>query len=271
MGIIVTDDKHYKNIASAIREKTNSEETYAPEKMPSGVDEVFEAGKTAEWSEFWDEFQQNGTRTIYDYAFCGTQTGNSGYSWTDVTFKPKYDFKPTNATRMFYGSGITDLKSILDKQGVVLDLTNCYNAALMFGFASYMTHAPEMDISNVGINGAITLFSWCTRLEIIDKLIFRADGQMSHLEMFKQCKALKEVRFGGVIGQDISFSFSPLSVESMKDAILHLKNYKGTDSEFSHTITFTSACISLLEAEGATSPNGNTWIGYIADLGWDCG
>ena len=232
---------------------------------------VYEKGRTDEWNEFWDEFQQNGTRKIYDYAFVGTISTNSGLSWTDVTFKPKYDFKPTNANRMFHGSGIIDLKSILDKQGVVLDLSNCSNVALMFGYASYMTHVPELNISKVGVNGAITMFSWCIRLEIIDKLIFRADGQTSHSEMFKQCQALKEVRFGGVIGQDISFSFSPLlSTDTVIDAILHFKNYAGTSDAGKYTLTLHDNTKTAMANLGAIAEfGGKTYDAYLTDIGWN--
>ena len=44
MAIITTDNKHYNDIANAIREKTGTETTYTPEEMKSGIAEVYDAG-----------------------------------------------------------------------------------------------------------------------------------------------------------------------------------------------------------------------------------
>jgi hypothetical protein len=55
----------------------------------------------------------------------------------------------------------------------------------------------------------------------------------------------------------------------MKSIITHLKNYSGTASEYTYSLTLTSACKTALEAEGTTSPNGNLWTEYVSDLGWN--
>lgn len=44
MAIITTDNKHYNDIANAIREKTGTETTYTPEEMKSGITEVYDSG-----------------------------------------------------------------------------------------------------------------------------------------------------------------------------------------------------------------------------------
>ena len=55
----------------------------------------------------------------------------------------------------------------------------------------------------------------------------------------------------------------------MKSIISALKDYSGTDKEFTYTVTFTSACITALDKEGNNSPNGNTWRNYANDKGWN--
>ena len=80
---------------------------------------------------------------------------------------------------------------------------------------------------------------------------------------------LENVVFEGVIPATISFSSCPLTVESMKSVITHLKDYSGTESEYTYTVTFKSTAFSALTAEGTTSPNGNTWAEYIDDLKWN--
>lgn len=45
--IVTTDNRHYADIASAIREKTGTATTYKPEQMAAGVGEVYAAGIAA--------------------------------------------------------------------------------------------------------------------------------------------------------------------------------------------------------------------------------
>lgn len=65
-------------------------------------DEVYEAGKQAEYDRFWDTFQQNGRRKHYPYAF--------SYGWNDSNFNPKYPLTGIGqVTYMFYYSSITNV------------------------------------------------------------------------------------------------------------------------------------------------------------------
>lgn len=55
-----------------------------------------EQGKKDAYDEFWDDFQKNGTRTMYNFSF--------GCGWNADNFKPKYPIKPTRAYMMFYNN-----------------------------------------------------------------------------------------------------------------------------------------------------------------------
>ena len=46
MALVTTDNKHYKNIADAIRGKIGKTDLFKPEQMADGVGEVYEKGKT---------------------------------------------------------------------------------------------------------------------------------------------------------------------------------------------------------------------------------
>ena len=59
-----------------------------------GYDKGYTDGQEAERSAFWDIYQDNGNRTVYQNAF-------SGAGWNDETFTPKYDMKPTSAVQMY--------------------------------------------------------------------------------------------------------------------------------------------------------------------------
>lgn len=56
---------------------------YKLDAMPAAIDQVYKKGQQAEYDRFWDEYQQNGTRTNYSYAFAGS-------AWTDASATPKY-------------------------------------------------------------------------------------------------------------------------------------------------------------------------------------
>lgn len=263
---------YLKSIADAIRTKLGSTNTINAQDFPSKVNEVYDKGRTDEWSDFWDSFQQNGTRTRYDYAFVGSMSGYSGFSWTDVTFKPKYDIKPIESiNNMFYGVGFTDFKGILERQGVVFDTSKVTRAINVFGFAEKMTRAPEINLTSVTVAGSAQgIFSWCQALETVDKVTLREDGSNTLVDFFKQCKKLKEVRFGGVIGQDISFSFSPLlSTDTVIDAVLHFKNYAGTSNAGKYLTLHDNTKTAMANLGAIPEFGGRTYDAYLTDIGWN--
>ena len=222
-------------------------------------------GLHTHWNRFWDVYQNYGERTNYFMAFYGY---NNGCAWNDYTFIPKYDITMTgSAEQAFRGAAITDLKSILERQGIALNTSQVTNANMMFQSCANLTHVPEIDVSNCSDSDGETIFSSAGRLHTVDKLIVRDDGTLRMNQDFYACYALQNIRFGGVIGRDISFAYSPLSIDSMKDVITHLADYSVQNTGV-YTLTLKDECKTALEAEGATSPNGNLWTEYVSDLGW---
>ena len=189
-------------------------------------------------------------------------------------FNPKYDIVMVgSSSEAFRGAQMTDFKGILDRNGVVLDTSQATSIRMMFQSCNKITHLPEINASKTTDNSD-TVFSYCSALHTIDKFIVRDNGTLSMDSDFYSCIALKNIRFGGVIGRSISFSHSPLTVESMKDAINHLANYAGTSSEGLYTLTFTGTCWEALEASGKPFDDGLTenetftWLEYVMSLGW---
>lgn len=193
------------------------------------LQEAFDAGKQAEQDRFWEEFQQGGTKFIaYTNAFAYR-------GWTDDIFNPKYPFLVGGGNSMFaYNTALTDTKQ-------------------------------PIDISDISHTQLYYLFQRATNLKTIRKLITHRNR--SYTNMFEQCNALENIVFEGEIGGSINFSWSPLTVESMKSVITHLVNFAGTSSEGKYTVTFTSTCWENLEAD-SKAPNGDTWKNYVASLGW---
>lgn len=203
----------------------------------------FDAGKQAEYDAFWDVYQDNGNRTDYNNAFFGP-------GWDDTTFKPKYDIVPTGRDNggMFSYSSITDIKGILEKQGVKLDLSLC-NTETMFTWA-HNTKLPVMDYSaSTGVS-----FYYSYLLKSIDKVILKTDG--SQLFNFAGANSLQEVVFEGVIGQNMDLSACPLSKASIENVMSVLSdNTTGKTATFKKTAVNNAFTADEWNALVATKPN----------------
>lgn len=237
--------------------------TLTSEKIPKVYENGVADGRQAEYDRFWDAYQQNGNRTSYEGAFYGA-------GWTTELFKPKYSMSPAgSATYMFYmnlGSSDVDLTKWFNSLKITLDtslVTNTYN---MFSYCG-ASRIPELNLTSAATLNCT--FRWCSRLISIDKIVLKDDGSQTFLNgVFDHCYLLENITLEGVVGNDINFQYSPLSVESMKSIISCLKDYSGTSSEFTKKLTLSSSCKTALEAEGTTSPNGNTWAEYAYDKCW---
>lgn len=151
-------------------------------------DEVYEGGKTKAFSEvepinaeleqilygkdtggrgfydeFWDEYQQNGTRTNYDEGFAGV-------GWTKKTFRPKYDIIPKEAYMAFRDNAAEiDLVDFCDKNGIVIDFSKITKAQYIFYNASF-THLGVLDFSTLIDASLMTgAFNFC-RAKTVDLL-----------------------------------------------------------------------------------------------------
>ena len=217
-----------------------------------------EGGGDSYYDAFWDAFQINGTRANYRYAFWRE-------GWTDANFSPKYNMVPTDAQYMFQNCAITNLKSALEKSGAVLDLSKATH--LYYAFTSpTITHLPILNCSKA--TNLENTFNNAQALVSIDKIIFPSTGaSVGTGRMFYACYSLTDITCEGVIASSLDFSYSPLSVESMKSIISCLKNYKGTSDEYTNTLTFTSDCWTALESSDAP-PTEDTWANYVKSLGW---
>lgn len=208
---------------------------------------------------FWDAFQINGTRANYRYAFWRE-------GWTDANFSPKYNIVPTDAQYMFQNCAITNLKLALEKSGAALDFSKATH--LYYTFTSpTITHLPILNcIKATNFENA---FNNAQSLVSIDKIIFPSTGASVNTgRMFYACYSLTDITCEGVIASSLDFSYSPLSVESMKSVISCLKDCSETSSAYTNTLTFTQACWAALEADSA-APDGGTWANYVNSLGWN--
>lgn len=164
----VYEESKIAAIAARIREKAGGDVRYTTADMPGGVDLVNEAGKQAERSRLWGEFQDYGGERSYYYAFTYNR-------FTDSTYNPQYDIvcqsdATTSSQYLFYNTTkITDTK--------VPIFLNGRNA----GYAFY------------GCNGLIRI----PKIAVHEALTYN--------NTFTGCLNLEELGVEGVVGQDISF------------------------------------------------------------------
>ncbi len=180
--------------------------------LKQDFDDVFEAGKTKEWSDFWDIVQNKGSRTDYSVAFCGG-------GWNTKTFIPKYDIKPTTAERMFYlfgqSSGGLSLIKHLKDININLDFSNCKRFYYAF-YGIFSTSLPTIDLSKSTVANHYCFAS--NILTTIEKLIFSEETETNYL--FADATGLANIRsVEGSIGKSISFSVCPLTKASIENVV----------------------------------------------------
>lgn len=203
--------------------------TLIAENQQKVYDNGLKAGEQSVYDAFWDTYQEGGNRTHYSYAF-------GGKGWTDETFKPKYDIRcgSTTGICMFAYSKITNLKKILEEQGVVLDTSQCTDLGSLFNTCTNLTAIPPIDASNAKHCGS--MFYNATHIDGI-YLKLKNDGSQTFTSTFQYCNKLCTLRIeSGLIGQDISLKHSDLS----KESILSVLNALATDAS-GKTVTFKSS------------------------------
>ena len=197
---------------------------------------VYDAGKKSQYDEFWDNYI-GGIKASGDYRNCFT-----GKGWTNTTFSPTQDMTPTGGVGNFFNAvQITDLKGILDKNGVTFDFSKatdfdyfCYNASI--------THFPVLDISSA--TRLTHSFDW-SKLKSIEKIITKTG-----LPSLYQVTELESVVIEGEIANSASVSYcTKLTHDSLMSIINALKDYSADTSGTTHKLTMGDINIAKLTAD----------------------
>lgn len=227
---------------------------------------VYDKGAEDASIKFWNGFTDNRTRLTYTKAFqymnfSGMTIPNGLITSDEMVFGS-----------MFMSYSGTTLPLGIDMLNVNLSLSRPQSPAYrMFQGCDFLKYVydmklPAMDYYNFA-------FAFCFELETIEMI--RSNQASNFDKAFEECYALKNITFEGVIGTDLNFQYSPLTIESMKNIISHLADYSGTENAATHTLTFTDACWEALEASGKPYDDGLTtdatltWKNYVISLGWN--
>lgn len=215
------------------------------------ANDIYEKGNYDERVRFWDAWTDNGKR--YDY-------GYGCYGWFGEAFYPTRDLGGTNMQRMFYMFKELDLAERCEECGIKIDCTNCSNTSYMFG-SSEVTGVPHLEFTHRNMNKFDGVFNNCQNLKYIEKITLREDGTQTFLATTFNSKSLEEIRFEGVIGNDITFqSCTLLSKESLLNIISVLKDYSQDTSGTIRTLTIGPANIAKLTAEEIAVGTNKKWV-----------
>lgn len=180
---------------------------------------VFEAGKKANNEAFWASLVKKYTNINGSYK--DKESYSSTFSeWNGDMFYPTVNMYPEYANGMFaffnQNRPLLNLKARLEEQGVTIDFSNCENFTYAFNQAG-ISHIPT--ISTVSCDNLSHTFEFAP-VEYIEKCILKNDGTQIFTYTFSSCSKLKEIRFEGVIGNNISFvQSSQLSSDSVNSII----------------------------------------------------
>lgn len=186
------------------------------EKFEVIADAVYDKGISDRDELVWNMITDNGTRTNFHNAF--QYTDFSGYKFV----KP---IKPIGyVSQMFYScQKMKSLPQNLDFSEILLnggDTSSTYRRSV-FGYCRVLTTIPDLNMRAIG--GLEEWFQYCNALHTIELL--RVKRETIYTNTFTACEKLAEIRFDGEIGQNISFSGSPLlSTASIVNIVEHLSD-----------------------------------------------
>ena len=252
--------EYLSNIANALRQTLGINDKINAQDFANKVGEVYEKGQQAEYDKFWDTLQINGKRGQYYGTFIAFPTD---------LFYPKYDLVViTSAYQMFRAFGgivaqneadniaypALNLTERLQECGVRLDTSRATDLTGMATLARF-NRFPEIDARNA--SNLNQIFSSNYYIQTIDKIILKDDGSQTFSNSFSNNGQLKNITFEGVIGKNIDFSYSPLTVESMLSIIEHLKDYSNNGGTY--TVTFKADRETMLTDEQKALATNKGW------------
>ena len=161
------------------------------------VSEVYDAGKQAQYDEFWDTFQNYGKRTNYQYAFFPG-------GWSKENFRPKYSIKPVGSiTNAFYNNDDASVHTIsmsaLEKElGIEFDFSGVKGNTQYAFRKTIFSDLNVIDLSNATDLTGTFYSENSTGVSRIERLILNGTYAI-YGDTFGNCKHLTYVGFEGTI------------------------------------------------------------------------
>lgn len=242
------------------------------QKFCEEIGNIYICAAREKYAELWNIITNDNKRKEYIRAFAG---------WGGYELNPPETIKMNNssATQLFYSSNLKKIKSTDIDLSTGTSQTGNVSGQYERSFSNCDNLEEIEDIHFLSGSKYYT-FAYSKKLHTLPTL--PSEETTYYNNTFLRCDSLENVSFSGVIGQNIIFSYSPLTVESMKSVITHLKNYAGTDKEYKYTLTLKTSCVTELETadftdedkewlteNGIEYTDGLTWVTVIDNLKWN--
>ena len=168
-----------------------TEDSVTPETLMKGITAHNKSGnqivgikEDLDYDEFWDVFQQNGTRTNYNGGF-------AGLGWNINTFKPKYPIQPKYATYMFYNFSRVSGVELMDLSQFNIDFSKCAGFIQTFANARIISTGFVDCSSATVLNNTFTGSDW----GYIQKIHLKVVETNTYTDPFYYCTGLEELIF----------------------------------------------------------------------------
>lgn len=186
---------------------------------------VYDAGKKSQYDKFWDEYQQNGNRKSYNYAF-------SGAGWNDKTYNPKYPIAPVGDVSFMYA--YNKIKKIGD-----IDMSKATGNLNQ----TFRQNAELTEIGEIILNNSITALSttFYSNMELVTIKKIKFGTIKTFTNTFTSNPRLKNIILEGTIAGNINFGNSKLL---SKESIMSIINAL-SESTSGLTVTFSTDAVNL--------------------------
>ena len=192
-------------------------------------------GSDSHYNTFWDNLQDNGTRTDYTATF--------GAGWNDETYKPKYIVAPINALEMYRNSRMTKI--------IGVDFSNCTSLQDTF------MDAKAEEISLVDCSKVARLANTFYRAINLKTLSLKVVTSNVFANTFNYASAIENLSVEGAIGTSLNLSWaSVLSNDSVQNIINCLADLTGGTTQ---TLDFHSDVVAKLTTEQQTQIFNKNW------------
>ena len=225
--------------------------------LKQDFDDVYEAGKKSQYDEFWDAFQQNGSRRDYKYGFAGV-------GWRNDTLYPKYSMVVDNANYMFQQCNFNgNLKERLEECGVEMRFAGS-SFSNTFVDCNMITELPEIDASRATTLGAT--FQDMRSLVTLP-LILPTATRVNWNSTFNVCKSLVNLTLTGKIynrsGNALNLSWSKSLSKASIENVIECLDTSVVDQYITLSLTAVNNAFETSEgaADGSTSTE---WANLIA-------
>ena len=206
-----------QNVIGAVNIHTQNLTGFVQEpNTQTAVSEAYEAGKQSEYNKFWDNFQENGNRYSYSYAFYYA-------GWFDELWKPKYKIYPGIAISMYEGCSVADY----DLRNINIDFSRSTN--LNRAFREFRGLVATGIINTTKAENIQQLFYLCSNLKTTSIVV--GGKNTSFGSVFYNCTSLENLTVSGTIAiNGFNVQYSPNLTHDSLMSIINCLADKTTDT-----------------------------------------